>query len=173
MVAAAEGEETVAPVKILIVGHSRAGKDEVAWRLARHLGVRNGGAMSRHMAHHVAGVLGCLPSDAYRDRHQHRMRWRQIIDDYRREDPARILREMFQTAEVVCGVRARAEFEAGRKEGFFDLAVWIENPRVPPDPTLELTAEDCDRVLVNDGDLRILQSRITEAFVLQTAQGQR
>lgn len=147
-------------MRVLFVGHSRAGKDEAAWRLAAHLRVRNGGAMSRHMAAFVAFRLGCLPSDAYRNRHAHRQRWREIIDEYRREDPARILREMFARAEVVCGVRARAEFEAGREEKLFDLAVWIENPRVEPDPTLELTKFDTDAIIVNDGSLVLFDVRL-------------
>jgi hypothetical protein len=63
-------------------------------------------------------------------------------------------------AEVLNGIRALAEIQAARRDGLFDLVIWIDRPGLPPDPTLEFGPEACDLSLINWHGLEELYARV-------------
>lgn len=142
--------------RLLFCGFGRSGKDAACEYVAARCGLRNAGTCSKYLVRHVAARLG-LPEDvAYARRHDSeatRRFWRQVGDEVRAHDPAVIVREMMAHGDVGGGVRGRAELEAARAEGLFDLAVWVGRPGTPVDHTVEFAEEDCDVTVVNAGTL--------------------
>lgn len=146
--------------KILIIGHGRAGKDEACVWFGTHTRLVDAGATSSLHVADIARDLGVPPEQAYRERSQNRAFWRKWLDDYRRLDPAILSRECLALGDVYNGVRSRDEFDATRAAGLVDLVVWVDNPRVPVDPTLELTSADADVVILNHGTLEGYYKRL-------------
>lgn len=142
--------------RIVFLGHGRAGKDTACAYVATRCGLRNAGTCSKYLVRHVAARLGLPEAVAYARRHESvetRQFWRQTGDDIRAHDPAVIVREMMAHGDVGGGVRGRAELNAARAEGLFDLCVWVRRPGVPVDPTVEFAEDDCDVTVVNAGTL--------------------
>lgn len=153
-------------MKLIIIGHGGCGKDYAAGYLARTKGLRNCGSVSAHCMDYVAAMLGYSdPARAYAERRERREEWAAAIDQYRKGDPAIIIREMFAKGDIIAGVRRREEFEAAKAEGLIDVTLWVEAD-VPYDPTNELTNPDADYMVMNDfdeafeGDLDRFASRL-------------
>ena len=137
---------------ILFAGHSRCGKDTGADYLCRITMLTNAGSLSWAGKEYVAHRLGCCPMTAWENRHRDRMLWRQFLDEYRANDPARLIRDAYRLGRIVTGVRARAELDAARSEGIVQCVIWVERD-VPNDPTLEIRREHCNHAVMNDGTI--------------------
>ncbi len=148
------------PTKVLLVGYGRAGKDCSGEWLHANRNCVYGGSTSLFLAKHVAPVLGQSEEQCYRERHQNRDVWYQTGRQLREKDPGCLLRTGLALGNVVAGVRDLCELRAARDQKLVDVIVWIENPRVPVDPTVEFTKEDCDLVLLNEADLPTLYGRL-------------
>lgn len=146
-------------MKILFVGHGRAGKDEAVLAAAEATGLKPAGTFSRHLLPFVARELGVEGDTAYLTRHLDRETWRRIGDEVRAEDPCRLCRLAFAAGDISGGVRAQVEIDAIRAEGLADLIVWIERD-VPPDPTLEFGPEVADCIVTNNGTLEEFRCKI-------------
>lgn len=144
---------------IAVIGHGESGKDRFAHQFARAAGLRLGKSVSLHMAPHVSRLLGLSVEEAYHLRRENREQWAEVIDDYREGDPARCIREILEEGDVVVGVRRRHEFEAARRQRLLRLVIWIERPDRPKDPTMQLTVEDADIVIMNNQSLAGLLHR--------------
>lgn len=64
-------------------------------------------------------------------------------------------------SDIVVGLRSGEEVRACVEAGVVDLTVWIDNPRVEPDPTVEFAQADCDITIVNAGTLADYHQRLT------------
>lgn len=146
--------------RVLFVGHGRAGKDTACERFAAATGLRNAGTVSLYLTPHVARRLGVPEEQAYAERHANRAFWRAVGDELRAADPSILVREMFGHGDVGGGVRGLSEIRAVRREGLADLVVWVGNCRVPADPTLEFSADECDVTMPNHGTLAEFHARI-------------
>lgn len=151
--------------KILIVGHGRHGKDEACETLARATGWKNAGTTSLYLAPVVyqhlreIGYAGS-PEEAYAQRHQHRDLWRRLGDEYRKDDPARLVKDAFAAGDITGGCRGLPEIQAVRREGLADLIVWVWRPSEPKDPTLEFGPEHADLIVANVGTLEEFRLKI-------------
>lgn len=145
-------------VKIAIIGHGRSGKDTVAELLAKQTGLRFDGSISWCIKERVADVLGVSSCSAWENRHKNREQWRKIIDDFRKDDPGCVIRDILCHADIIAGIRARAEFEATKH--LFKHVIWVERS-VPPDPTLELTHLDATSYIHNTGAMRDLEFEVS------------
>lgn len=137
--------------RILFVGHGRCGKDTGLELLSAITGLKNAGCLSKYLAEHVANRLGTTWQDAYRLRHENRELWFKIGNELRANDPAILLREAFQYGDMTGGLRAREEIQFVKQYRMVDLIIWVENKRVPVDPTLKFGPEECDVVIENNG----------------------
>lgn len=133
---------------LAIVGHGRAGKDTAAEFFRDHTVLRFKGGCSYTGCQYVADKLGISWHEAWRTRHERRMDWYRILNDYREGDPSRLIRDCLEHSDIVCGVRDSIELSVARKECLLDLVVWIDRP-VPFDPTVTFTIEDADVIIRN------------------------
>jgi cytidylate kinase len=139
--------------RIMVVGHSGAGKDTACRFLAEVTTLRFAGTTSDYLARHVAARLGVSLEEAYRSRHANRNLWHRVGNQIRRRDPGLLTRESLQHAEITGGVRGIEEIRACRREHLVDLIVWVDNDRVRRGPTVTFGPGDCDRVVPNHGTL--------------------
>ena len=61
---------------------------------------------------------------------------------------------------MVIGVRGGPEFEAVLETRTVTLAVWIANPRVPVDPTVDFTSGMCHLTVENAGTLEEFYAKL-------------
>ena len=64
--------------RIMVVGHSGAGKDTACLYLAAVTYLRFAGTTSRYLARYVAASLGVSEAQALHGRHANRNRWRRV-----------------------------------------------------------------------------------------------
>lgn len=63
---------------------------------------------------------------------------------------------------MITGVRGLSEIESAIAQKIFDSIVWIDNPRVEKDPTLDFGREKATDVILNDGSWTRFFSRLLE-----------
>ena len=132
-------------------GHGRAGKDLASAWLSANYNLRYSGSISKIIAPLVAYSTNRTVDEAFTDRHNDRMYWFEYCNELRRQDPTFLVKLTLGLNDMVAGIRGDIELEACRAEGVIDCAIWVENDRVPIDPTLEYGADDCDIVIRNCG----------------------
>lgn len=168
-------------MRLMIIGHGRHGKDTVGNRIAWRLGLRSQ-CSSRYAAReaiykrryelfsedYLTGDLIKDGPDAkeedvverlYADRASHRETWKAAICDFNKDDKARLARGLYSEADIYVGLRSRDEFLAARP--LFDLAIWVDAcERLPLEETLEVTADDCDIIITNNGPEQALWMKV-------------
>lgn len=146
---------------LCFVGHGRAGKDTAGEYLRDRYGLRFVGSSSWAMRFYVAEKLGIPVGEAWDSRHERRLEWKKILDDFREaHGHAACIRCVLRENDVVVGLRDFKELVAGRAAGLLDLIVWIENPRVYADPTVQFTQSDCDITVLNDASYEAFYARL-------------
>jgi hypothetical protein len=140
--------------KLLIIGHGRHGKDTAGDLLAPY-GFRKVSSSEFAACKAVFPLVSDLYPDwraAYADRHNHRDLWFHAIRAYNLRPGPTLAEQILEEHEIYTGMRSRAEFNLSRR--FFDAVVWVDRSEIlPPEPggSMELTAEDADHVLDNNG----------------------
>lgn len=146
--------------KIGIVGHGGHGKDEFANRLASVSGLRYYAGTSVYAAEmvfwrlrekHEYALNYPNATACWLDRLNHRNDWKEAIGAYNARDPVRLYRDCLSLQDMLTGIRLRREFDAINAARLVDFWIWVERPGYPIDPTCELTKEDCQSVVINDG----------------------
>lgn len=161
--------------KLIVTGHGRHGKDTVCEILRDGHGFKfvssSFWAAERLVfpklreSHGYQNVQEC-----YADRHtgNNRALWFDLITSYNPpEDRAKMMREMFKTYDVYCGIRNHEELVAGRKEGLFDLCLWIDrSEHQPPEDTssMTITPDMCDVFIDNNRDLGYTELQVLNAL---------
>ncbi len=148
---------------IAICGPGSAGKDCAGEYLGHITMLRYVGALSWVGRHAAMRHFGVLTEMAYQSfRHEYRMELKDFFNAYRRDDPARLIRDSLALGEIVVGIREKVEIEAARQQKLINHYLWIDNPFVPPDPTLSYGPELCDDVITNEGLLCELHRKLTQ-----------
>lgn len=133
----ADGTKVVA-----FCGHGRHGKDTCGEIWESLTGAKYVGSVSAAVLPLVSWTMGIERATCWATRHEHREFWKQFCDALRADDPTLLLRLVLADADVVCGIRARAEFWSGWGEGLFDYVAWVHRPGVPDDPTYDFSSYD-------------------------------
>ncbi len=152
----------------MILGYAGAGKDTVA----KHLGQchdftftsSSEFAANRIMMHECTklGIFYKSVQHCFEDRVHHRKFWYDCISDYNKDDPARLVREIYKESDIYVGLRNTRELDAAKKQRLIDVCIWVDNPRIPPESTDSCTVgpRDADFVLKNHGTLKQLYQNI-------------
>ncbi len=151
---------------LAIVGYGRAGKDTAGSFLTEHFRLKFSGGCSWAIRHYMAERLSAdagriiSPDEAYINRHDDRLKWYNYCNEYRKDDPAKLVRLVLETSDFVCGIRDRKEIISAKNEGLLDLIIWIENYRAEADKTVTFSKEDCDIVVLNNSSLADYYERL-------------
>jgi hypothetical protein len=142
-------------------GMGRAGKDTGAEYMCEHvLGMKYPGSNSQLVLPFMAHVIGLPKEQVFKERHEHREFWIAALHAFRGKDYTKIIRMCLGAGDVSVGIRGRLELDAAIRSNTVQLAMWIENPRVPKDITVEYGPEDCDVMVPNCGSLLEFYSKI-------------
>jgi hypothetical protein len=150
---------------IAFCGYGRAGKDTGAEWFRDHTDLVFAGGCSWtariYMAKRLSEDEGRLitPDEAYTRRHEDRMKWYTYLNEYRKDDPARLIRDCLEHSDIICGVRDYAELIAAKAQGLLDLIIWVDRD-VPVDPTVTYSIDDCDVIIRNHGDVQVYYQRL-------------
>lgn len=155
--------------KLLIIGHSRHGKDTVAEYLRDYFGynfissseyVGRRAVWPKIATEKVVPLFRCSDyyssfEECFEDRHNHRKFWADTISAYNTPDKTRTSVEMLEDGyDMYVGMRRRDELEAVKAAGIFDYIIWVDRSELLPDEDLdsmELVPEDADLVVDNNG----------------------
>jgi len=139
-------------MKILILGHGRHGKDTVAHFIAGLTGLEFTSSsifacekvVYPHMEYN--SVREC-----YRDRHNHRQLWYNLIKDYNTPDKPKLCKELLNEYDIYVGMRDNKEYEASKH--LFDVIFWVDaSGRKPDDQTMKIEYNEDDHILINNND---------------------
>lgn len=145
---------------LAIVGMGRAGKDTAAEILCQEFALAPPKSSSLVVLPFVAHMAG-LPADAvYPERHTFRDFWLNACHALRADDPTLLARWCLGSCDFAIGLRGRREFAEVVATNIVDLTVWVDNGRVPVDPTVEFTRDDCDVVIDNHTTLPTFRGRL-------------
>jgi len=133
--------------RILVVGPGRAGKDEALLWFEKHTPYASGGTTSLYLAYDVAEAKGISVEEAYAKRHEDRNFWFELGNKLREtRGVLYLLKQALLRGNVAAGVRDIREIEAAITERLVDVVLWVDNPRVPVDPTMSFDYWDIFRI---------------------------
>lgn len=147
--------------RLIIIGHGGHGKDEVASTLCELLGLRNRNAsyLCAEKIMYPVMTRYSTVEECYADRVNNRQIWRSTLAAYRKNDPARIARMVFEESDIYCGIRGVKELEAARE--IADYVVWVDaSERLPTEPTCDLRASMADIIINNNGSKQALYDNV-------------
>lgn len=149
--------------KILFIGPGRSGKDTAAQFLHRRGNLQYGGSCSWAALPFMAAYFGQHPMHVWENRHKHRMTWKEQCDELRSHgDQCFLIRRALETGNMITGVRGLLEINAAIAEKLFDSIVWIDNPRVDADPTMDFGSEKANVIIRNNGSLVKFQYHVID-----------
>lgn len=132
-------------LRFLILGHARHGKDTAAEYLRDKYGIEFRSS-SLFLAETVVrpalecrGIAYPTLEACYADRVRHRALWREIIEDYNRDDGARLAKAILAESDCYVGMRTLREYEASR--ALFNVILWIDatGRGIPPESRDSMT----------------------------------
>lgn len=168
-------------MKLMIMGYGRHGKDTVAEYLRDHYGMTF--ESSSHAAAEAIFPMLCAVRDygsveeAYEDRHAMipipydggwiamREVWYEAIRLLNGGDPTTLAKKIFAKSDLYVGIRSKEEFDACRKEGLFDIAIWVDrSSHVPEESSASCSVswKDAEYLIDNNGTLEDTYRNIDE-----------
>lgn len=149
-------------MKLFVCGHGRHGKDAFAGFLADAAGVdfQSSSLMCAPVVRKFMAERGITYSSdlaCFESRHSFRPYWREAIDEYNKDEPARLAALIFSQADIYVGIRSLREYQAARDMA--DLSIWVERPHFPAEKTCDIRSTHCDIIVRNDGTLEELKEK--------------
>lgn len=158
-------------MKLLILGHARHAKDTAALHLFRAHGITfrsSSEFLAETVIRPALAARGLRYRDAatcYADRVNHRALWRELIEDYNRDDPARLAKAILAEADCYVGMRMSREFWASR--ALFDAVLWIDasGRGLPPEDasSMDIAFDPAWMIRIdNGGTLEVMQAQLDD-----------
>jgi hypothetical protein len=159
------------PLRVMVIGHGRHGKDSVGDVLRDHYGakfVSSSWFMAERVVFpHFSGKYASV-QECYDDRANHRSTWFDLIAAYNGSDPTKLGRAIFVEHDLYVGNRNTREFNALKNAGVFDVSLWVDAcERVEyREPRSSLTIEPfmCDYIVDNNGTPAELERNVRVLF---------
>jgi hypothetical protein len=101
--------------------------------------------------------------ECFNDRHNHRKEWYDLIREYNRPDPARLGKKLFESYDIYCGLRNKAEFHALKNSGSFNYSIWVDrSDHLPPESSDSISVAPwmADYIIDNNGSLKDLKFNV-------------
>ena len=144
-------------INLMVCGHKQHGKDTFC-EFAEELGVSFQSSSREALGKVIWPLWGkeryFTKEDCFRDRHNHRVKWYNLITAYNSPDLTRLARDIYRKSQIYCGLRNIDEFKACKFHGLFDLSIWVDaSERKEPEGagSCTVTAADCDITITNNG----------------------
>lgn len=154
-------------MKLFIVGPGRHGKDTVAEMIRGRLGLEFISSSAfvaekacRPWLESKYGITYPSLEACYEDRINHRLKWREAIENYCGDDLQRMSREMFEEYDIYVGIRRREEFIASKH--LANVSVWVDaSERIDEkDRSLDILESDCDVTITNNEGIEELAMKV-------------
>lgn len=117
-----------------------------------------------YLAEYMGKELGLPTEEAYARRHESdemRNKWYDGANRLREHDPTYLARQALAYGQITGGLRDKFEMQSCIDSRLFDLVIWVRNPRKEEnDPTMKFGPELADFILLNDGDIPHLRSKV-------------
>lgn len=154
--------------KILILGHARHGKDTFAEILRDHMGLK---FKSSSVAASEIFLYDTLkdkygyktPEECFEDRVNHRQEWHELIVDYNKDDRARLAKDILKEADCYVGMRSGLEIDECKKQGLFNIIVWVDaSERLPLEPkeSFNIDVSYADFIVPNNGTYEEFEEKV-------------
>lgn len=162
------------PLKLMIFGYARHGKDTAAKVLCDTYGLTSCASSAfatfRVMMPYFEskGIKYASADEAYADRVNHRAEWFDQIKAYNTPDGAKLGRDLFAQYDIYTGVRNVIEFEAIKAAGLFNYSIWVDRSKLlPPEPVTSntMSPEMADYIVDNNGTLSQLETNMRNLFL--------
>ena len=155
-------------MKYLIIGHARHGKDTVAEMMNNLYGLT---FKSSSLAAAEIFIFDILKDkynystfiECYEDRVNHRAEWYELIEEYNKDDKARLAKEILKDSDIYVGMRSNAEIEECVRQGLFDKIIGVFNYRKPSEDSSSFKIDMwkyADVVVPKVGTLQDLQNKV-------------
>lgn len=166
--------------KILILGHSRGGKDQFAEYLGVSYQSSSRAALEIFLFDEInrwREMFEVKPygshDEAYNDRHNFRELWHKLIADYNKDDPTRLARGILENNDCYVGMRSNREYQACMEAGLFDYVFWVdgtERTGITEDKS-SFNIDKSERMIIvgNNGTLETLQRNAETAIAVMEA----
>jgi hypothetical protein len=161
--------------KLLIIGSARHGKDTVCELLQSHgytFKSSSEVALSVAIYPYLKDKYGYTSElECFKDRSNHRSEWFDLVAAYNYGDKARLAGKVYESSDIYCGLRARAEFKYVKRD-FNPIIIWVEAGGRRKHESIEsnqLTIEEADIVIDNNGTMIELEVKVQE--LIETLRG--
>lgn len=157
--------------KLLIGGMGRSGKDTACEILEEQFGMTFTSSSwaaaeififeQLRLHHNYKTVQECFD-----DRHSgdNRMLWYDMITEYNTDDKARLAKDILKKSDIYCGLRSKEELDECKRQGVFDLTIWIEaTDRIgitESSGSITVTKDDFDIIIENNTSLTDFEQKI-------------
>lgn len=160
------------PLKVLILGHARHGKDTLAELLKLKYQSSSYAALEIFLFDKLNSLRkekGITPylnhEEAFLDRVNHRALWHSEIAEYNAVQPTRLASEILKTNDAYIGMRAYTEYVHCLKNGLFDVIFWIDaSKRKPLEPLDSFNIQYDHNIMIkvtNNSSLFLLKAKAT------------
>jgi len=154
--------------KILILGNMRHGKDTFAEIIRDHFGLK---FKSSSVAASEIFIYDALknkygyetPEECFKDRVNHREEWHKLISDYNKHDKARLAKDILKDFDCYVGMRSGMEIDECKKQGLFDIIIWVDaSGRLPLEPkeSFNIDISYADFIVPNHGTYLGFKERV-------------
>ena len=154
--------------KLLILGHMRHGKDTFG-EIIRDIYGYDFNSSSQAAADifiydELKVKYGYKTSEeCFEDRINHRPEWHQMICDYNKNDQARLAKDILKDVDCYVGMRDTDEILECKRQGLFDLIVWVDaSERKPKEgkDSFNIDKSIADIIVENNGTLEEFEEKV-------------
>ena len=166
-------KEDFGHLKLLVIGNARAGKDTVAEMMKSIFGLQFKSSSEACLEIFIYDALkerhGYLTMEqAFNDRVNHRALWHDMIVNFNTPDKSRLAREIMVDNQIYVGMRDYEEIRACKDAGIFNAVIWIDNDRVPLEPSssFNIDRDIADYFIDNNGTKDELLCNVIDLMIL-------
>ena len=157
-------------MKLLIIGHKRHGKDTLAEILNEFIEFKFESSSKAALNIFLFDVLNkkyganyLTKDQAFEDRVNCRDIWFNEIEEYNKDDKARLAKEILKKNDVYVGMRSEKEIVECKKQNVFDLIIGIYNYRKDMESKDSMSLdmfEHSDIIITNNGTIQDLKDKV-------------